>query len=60
DHRHYLPAAALSGALMVCGASVLSKSVVPGVVLPIGIVTALIGVPMFMLLLLRRSASAHE
>ncbi|MCW8176460.1 iron ABC transporter permease [Verminephrobacter aporrectodeae subsp. tuberculatae] len=59
DHRHYLPAAALSGALMVCGASVLSKSVVPGVVLPIGIVTALIGVPMFMLLLLRRSASAH-
>jgi iron complex transport system permease protein len=54
DHRHYLPAAALSGALMVSGASVLSKSVVPGVVLPIGIVTALIGVPLFFALLLRR------
>ncbi len=58
DHRYYLPAAALAGALMVSGASVLSKSLVPGVVLPIGIVTALIGVPMFIGLLLRRRPSA--
>lgn len=54
DHRHYLPGAALAGALMVSGASLLSKTLVPGVVLPIGIVTALIGVPLFMALLLRR------
>jgi iron complex transport system permease protein len=58
DHRHYLPGAVLAGAIMVSGASVLSKSLVPGVVLPIGIVTALIGVPLFILLLLRRRASA--
>ncbi|MGR4869107.1 FecCD family ABC transporter permease [Variovorax sp. LARHSF232] len=58
DHRHFLPAAALSGALMVAGASVLSKTVVPGVVLPVGIVTALIGVPMFVVLLLRRRPSS--
>ncbi|MEY4561099.1 MAG: hypothetical protein RLZZ618_376 [Pseudomonadota bacterium] len=58
DHRHYLPASALAGGLMVSGAAVLSKSLVPGVVLPIGIVTALIGVPMFMALLLRRKPIA--
>lgn len=56
DHRHYLPGAALAGGLMVAGASVLSKSLVPGVVLPLGIVTALIGVPIFISLLLRRQA----
>jgi iron complex transport system permease protein len=54
DHRHYLPAAALAGAVMVSGASLLSKTLVPGVVLPIGIVTALVGVPMFIALLARQ------
>jgi len=57
DHRHFLPASALAGALMVSGASVLSKNLVPGVVLPIGIVTALVGAPMFIALLLRRKVS---
>lgn len=56
DHRHYLPAAALAGAVMVSGASILSKMLVPGVVLPIGIVTALVGVPLFIALLARRGA----
>ncbi|WP_298928530.1 iron ABC transporter permease [uncultured Ramlibacter sp.] len=54
DHRFYLPGAALAGALMLSGASILSKTLIPGVVLPIGIITALVGVPMFMLLILRR------
>ncbi|WKB55532.1 FecCD family ABC transporter permease [Eleftheria terrae] len=54
DHRIYLPASALSGALMLSLASILSKSIIPGVVLPIGIVTALVGVPMFMALVLAR------
>lgn len=52
DHRFYLPASALAGALMLSGASILSKALVPGVVLPIGIVTALVGVPAFMALIL--------
>ena len=54
DHRYYLPGAALAGALMLSGASILSKTLVPGVVLPIGIITALVGVPMFMALVLAR------
>lgn len=53
DHRFYLPASALAGAVMLAGASILSKTLVPGVVLPIGIVTALVGVPVFLVLVLR-------
>lgn len=45
DHRFFLPASALSGALVVSLASVVSKIIVPGAILPIGLVTALIGVP---------------
>ncbi|MDO5290170.1 MAG: iron ABC transporter permease [Pseudomonadota bacterium] len=53
NQRHMLPGAALAGALMLSLASILSKSLVPGVVLPIGIITALVGVPMFMALVWR-------
>lgn len=35
DHRYYLPGSALAGALMLSLASILSKALVPGVVLPI-------------------------
>jgi len=54
DHRFYLPGAALAGALMLSLASIASKTIIPGVVLPIGIVTALVGVPLFMALILGR------
>ena len=54
DHRYYLPGSALAGALMLSLASILSKALVPGVVLPIGIITALVGVPLFMVLVLRQ------
>ena len=58
DHRYYLPGSALAGALMLSLASILSKALVPGVVLPIGIITALVGVPLFMALILRRGRRA--
>jgi iron complex transport system permease protein len=54
DHRYYLPGSALAGALMLSLASILSKALIPGVVLPIGIITALVGVPLFMALVLRQ------
>ncbi|MBR8222774.1 FecCD family ABC transporter permease [Burkholderia ambifaria] len=54
EHRYYLPGAALAGAIMLASASVLSKTLIPGVTLPIGIITALVGVPLFMLLVSRR------
>lgn len=51
DHRFFLPASALSGALVVSVASVVSKLIVPGAILPIGLVTALIGVPFYIMLI---------
>lgn len=53
DQRFLLPTSALCGAFMLSAASVLSKSLVAGQTLPIGIVTSLVGVPLFFVLILR-------
>jgi iron complex transport system permease protein len=45
DQRFFLPASALSGAAMLSLTSVISKSLIPGSIIPIGIITALVGVP---------------
>jgi len=54
DHRFYLPGAALAGGFILAGASVLSKSIIPGILIPDGIVTALIGIPLFLGLLIKQ------
>lgn len=53
DHRFYLPASALTGALVLSMASVVSKNLIPGVIIPVGIVTSLVGVPFFLSIILR-------
>ncbi|WP_337248553.1 FecCD family ABC transporter permease [Rhodovulum sulfidophilum] len=53
DQRFLLPTSALCGALMLSAASVLSKSLIAGQTLPIGIVTSLVGVPLFFTLIMR-------
>ena len=52
DQRHLLPASAAFGALLLSVASVASKVILPGTVFPIGIITALVGVPFFAWLVL--------
>jgi iron complex transport system permease protein len=54
DHRLLLPGSALLGAssLMLC--DTLARSLVPGTEIPVGVVTALLGAPFFLLLLQRR------
>ena len=52
DQRFFLPASLLSGALILSASSVLSKVLVPGAILPIGVITALVGVPFFFSLIL--------
>lgn len=56
DHRRALPVAALLGALVVVWADTAARLVLAPTELPIGILTATIGVPFF-LVVLRRSAS---
>jgi len=57
DQRGLLPLSALFGALVLSLASIASKTLVPGALIPIGIVTALIGVPFLVWLIIgsRRS-----
>jgi iron complex transport system permease protein len=60
DQRFFLPLSALVGALVLSLTSIISKSLTPGVIYPIGIITALIGVPVFVSIILstrRRSLS---
>ena len=53
DHSFYLPASALIGALVLSLASVAAKNLIPGAVIPVGIVTSLVGVPFFLSIILR-------
>lgn len=52
-HALLLPASAVLGAVFLVLSDILSRVVVPGQVLPIGVVTALIGAPAFALILIR-------
>ncbi|MHA6194955.1 FecCD family ABC transporter permease [Pseudomonas wadenswilerensis] len=54
DQRFLLPASALVGALLLSLSSIASKLILPGVIVPVGIVTALVGVPIFVVLVFRR------
>lgn len=54
DQRFLLPMSALVGALLLSAASVVSKVLMPGVLVPVGIVTAVVGVPFFLHLILSR------
>lgn len=54
DHRVLLPASALLGATVVLAADMLARVIVAPAELPLGIVTALIGAPFFLHLVLRR------
>lgn len=51
DQRFFLPASVLCGALLLSATSVVSKTLIPGAILPIGVITALVGVPFFFVLI---------
>ncbi len=54
DQRFSLPLTAACGALVLTLASIASKLILPGAVLPIGMVTSLLGVPFFLTQILYR------
>jgi iron complex transport system permease protein len=54
DHRFLLPGSALAGASFLLFADAAARTAAAPVELPVGVVTALIGVPMFIVLLVRR------
>ncbi len=54
NHRYLLPNAALLGASLLVGADMIARTIVAPAELPIGIVTAVLGAPVFLWILMRR------
>ncbi len=53
DHRLLLPAATLAGGILVLIADTVARTIIAPQQLPVGIITALIGIPLFLFLLQR-------
>jgi iron complex transport system permease protein len=53
-HRVLLPASIIAGAMLMVGADTVARTIASPAELPIGIVTAVIGAPFFLMLLLRQ------
>ncbi|WP_045834821.1 iron ABC transporter permease [Hyphomicrobium sp. 99] len=60
DHRAVLPGSAILGATLVIVADIISRMAIRPAELPIGIVLALVGAPVFLHLVLRRSIGGGE
>jgi iron complex transport system permease protein len=54
DHRLVLPASALFGAAFLVGCDLIARTILAPVELPVGIITAIIGGPFFLWLLIRK------
>lgn len=53
DNKHVLPASALLGALILTMADMIARTVIAPVELPIGVITALLGTPLFLYILIK-------
>lgn len=59
DHKHLLPLSILTGSAFLILADLVSRTIISPTELPIGVITALIGAPVFAMILIRRR-SARE
>ena len=53
DHRIALPVSALAGAMIIVSASIAGKLLSSGAAIPVGIITAVAGIPMLLVVILR-------
>lgn len=54
DHRFLIPASALVGAMLLLAADTAARTILAPVILPVGIMTAFLGIPFFIYLFIRR------
>lgn len=57
DQRFFMPLSALLGAVILSCSFLLSKLIIPGVILPIGLVTSVIGIPFFIAIIFGKMRS---
>ena len=53
DNRFVVPSAGLIGALLLGGSDIVAMNIVPPAVIPIGVMTAFMGVPLFLYLIMK-------
>ncbi len=53
DNRFLIPASGLIGALLIVGTDIVARSVMAPDVIPVGVITGLVGIPLFIFLLIR-------
>jgi iron complex transport system permease protein len=54
DNRYLIPASGLLGAVLLLSADTIARRVIAPTILPVGLVTSFMGVPLFLYLILRR------
>jgi iron complex transport system permease protein len=54
DQRYLLPASCLAGAILLLGADMVARIIIAPAVLPVGVLTAFLGAPLFIYLLIGR------
>ncbi len=59
DHRQLLPLSALAGAMFLVVADTVARIIVAPAQLPVGVITALVGGPFFLILLVEYSRKVH-
>ena len=53
DNRYLIPASGVVGSLLLVASDILARTIASPVMLPVGVITACVGGPLFMLLILR-------
>jgi len=59
DHRQLIPLSALAGAAFLVLTDTLARVIVAPAMLPVGVVTAMVGGPFFLILLVRYTKNLH-
>jgi iron complex transport system permease protein len=54
DHRFQLPASGLLGAIILVSSDILGMNIIPPIIIPVGIMTSILGVPFFFYLIMTR------
>jgi len=56
DYRYLIPSSTLLGALILLASDTVGRTIISPVILPVGIVTSMLGAPMFIYLLLKEGS----
>ncbi|MHC4288766.1 MAG: FecCD family ABC transporter permease, partial [Planctomycetota bacterium] len=59
DHRQLIPLSAIVGAIFLVIADTFARTIIAPEIMPVGVVTAIVGGPFFLILLIRYTRSIH-